>query len=250
VKRHIPNLFTLANLLCGTMAIITVLENPEHMRVAAYYIVVGAFFDVLDGLVARMLKVSGEMGKQLDSLADMVTFGVAPALIARELFLVSLLQHNGSMDFSLVEKMLAYLPFMLIAFSALRLAKFNIDARQTSEFIGLPTPANALFWIAIPFIVGHKYVQTGGEGLSKLIMNHWVLAGLCILLSLLMVSEIRLMSLKVSSFGLKGNEWRIVLLICAAVLVVFLGMGALPFIILLYILLSLIKNRLSSEVQS
>lgn len=243
-----PNLFTLANLLCGTMAIITTLDSPDRLQVAAYFIAAGALFDLLDGMVARLLGVSGELGKQLDSLADMVTFGVAPALMVRELLFLSLFKHHRSMDWSSIEIALTYLPFLLIAFSALRLAKFNIDTRQTSEFIGLPTPANALFWISIPFIIGPHYISSEPSLIGGLLMNHWVLGLLCVLMSLLLTSEIRLFSMKASSLSLKGNEWRLGLLLSALALIVFLGFAALPLIVLLYILLSLIKNTTDREV--
>ncbi len=250
MKKHIPNILTLVNLLCGVTAIIVLLEGTEHWQLASYLIGVGALFDLLDGMVARALKVSNELGKQLDSLADMVTFGVAPALIAREAITLSLFKHHESMDFTMLETLLPYASFLLIAFSALRLAKFNIDTRQTKDFIGLPTPANALFWISIPLIVGSHFVQEDSSTYINILMDYRVLAGLCLLMSLLLVSNIRLFSMKVDSLSIKDNSWLLAFLVISGVLLFIMRFAALPLIILLYILLSLIKNRGLNEVQS
>ena len=139
IKSHIPNILTLANLFCGILAI--KVGFSEHYFLAAFFVVLGAFFDFLDGFAARLLKVQGELGKHLDSLADMVTFGVAPGVVMYS-FLSSFIE----------DSYIPYISFVIPLLSAVRLAKFNIDSNQSDKFIGLPTPANALFFVFIPLL--------------------------------------------------------------------------------------------------
>ena len=139
IKSHIPNILTLANLFCGILAI--KVGFSEHYFLAAFFVVLGAFFDFLDGFAARLLKVQGELGKQLDSFADMVTFGVAPGVVMYS-FLSSFI----------LDSYIPYISFVIPLLSAVRLAKFNIDSNQSDKFIGLPTPANALFFVFIPLV--------------------------------------------------------------------------------------------------
>lgn len=246
MKRHIPNGITILNLLCGVMACITALDgNP---KVAALYIAAGAVFDLLDGMVARMLGVSSPIGKQLDSLADMVTFGVAPALIARELIILSLYLKNGDLVLQGFQMILPYASFVMVACSALRLAKFNLDEEQAVDFKGLPTPANALFWLSIP--LGIQLTEVASGPLAVL-LDPYVLAFFCLFMGGLLVSRIPLFSLKMDRLDRSRQTWQIILILAAAALFAFLQVAALPLIIALYLLLSIIRNRVTPhEIQS
>lgn len=184
----------------------------------------GAFFDFIDGFIARALKVKSQLGKQLDSLADLVTFGVLPSFIIFELLKIQS-PFNG----------LPYIAFLIAAFSALRLAKFNIDLRQASYFIGLPTPANAILISSFPFILEKNTLY------SQTLLNPWVLAGLSVLLSILLVSEIKLMALKFENFLFSKNWKRYLLIFAAIIMIAGLGASAIPLVILLYIFLSLLS---------
>lgn len=228
------------------MACLMALEG--QVSVAAYYIAAGAFFDLLDGMVARMLGVSNPMGKQLDSLADMVTFGVAPALIARELIIMGVYLDTGDIAMTGWERVLPFLPMFLVACSALRLAKFNVDDSQTVDFKGMPTPANALFWLAIPLSieVGIKSV-----GAVRFLQDPLVLGLLCIAMGLLLVSRIPLFSLKLEGSDKSRQKWQIILAVAAIILFVLFKFAALPMVIVLYLLLSLIRNSTTRhEIQS
>lgn len=218
--KHIPNSLTCLNLLCGCVGIVFVLEG--YPVPAAYFVWAACVFDFFDGFAARWLKASSPIGKELDSLADMVSFGVLPSVMMYSWL-------NGLSDH-------AYLPFVaftVAVFSALRLAKFNIDERQTSSFIGLPTPANALFLTALPFLPGTVL------GLTQ---QTWVIVTIIIIFSLLLVSEIELFALKFKNFAWQGNELRFSFLGVALILIIFLNQSSLPVIILMYILLSLAAN--------
>ncbi len=223
IKRNVPNLITLGNLTCGLLSIVLAFEG--ELEVAAAFIFFGAILDFFDGFASRLLKVSSEIGKQLDSMADMVTFGVAPGIIIYKLISES----NNHYEF------LVYAAFILPIFSAIRLAKFNIDSRQTSSFIGLPVPAAAIFIASLP-ILGINYE-------TKFSID--LLIGTTIILSLLLVSELPLFSLKIS----KGEELksqlniiRIIFLISSLILLFVLEFAAIPFIVILYIFLSIINN--------
>lgn len=215
--KHIPNSLTCLNLLCGCIGIVFVLEG--YPVPAAYFVWAACIFDFFDGFAARWLKASSPIGKELDSLADMVSFGVLPSVM-----MYTWLSNQSDH---------AYLPFIaftIAVFSALRLAKFNIDERQTSSFIGLPTPANALFLTALPFLP---------EGILMFVQQAWVLVVIIIVFSFLLVAEIELFALKFKNFAWRGNELRFAFLGIALVLIVVLNKSSLPVIILLYVLLSL-----------
>lgn len=242
MKRHIPNSITLLNLLAGVVAIIFLADGSIYP--AAILIAVGAAFDLLDGMVARILGVSSEIGKQLDSLADMVTFGVAPALIARELMLRSIYMESGDIQLVGWEQVLPFVPLVMVACSALRLAKFNLDVSQALDFKGLPTPANALFWLSIPLSSVHEsHVHILGQPI--------VLAVASMVLGLLMVSDVRLLSMKADRGDRPRSRWQLLFIAVAALLFVWLQFSAVPFIIVLYLLLSLLRNITSrNEIQS
>ena len=185
ITRNIPNIITLANLFCGLCAIIFAFQG--NLQLASFCIFAGAFFDFFDGLAARLLKVTGELGKQLDSMADMVTFGVAPGMILFQLIYYSQTLSFFQSTYKDPNLFPAILSFLLPIFSAIRLAKFNIDPKQTTSFIGLPTPALAIFIAAIPLI---------NTDLFPLFIDLRFLISLSIILPLLLIMKIPLFSLK------------------------------------------------------
>ena len=201
----------------------------QHLDWAAYAIVVSALFDFLDGMLARLLKAYSEIGKELDSLADVVSFGVLPSVIVFQL-----LKQSGTEI-----TWLPYLAFSIAVFSALRLAKFNVDTRQAENFIGLPTPANALLLGSFPLIIASDEL-----GIGAVIKQPHVLAIFCVLMSALLVSEIPLFSLKFKQWSIKGNEFKIALIFLSLILFLLLKFAAVPFIIGVYILLSMIQTQL------
>jgi len=194
-------------------------------------VLIGAFFDFFDGFFARLLKVSSDIGKQLDSLADLITFGVAPSIIV---MLILLFQNQDNTSFSNMHFVALIIPI----FSALRLAKFNVSTNQDDSFIGLPTPANALFFISIPFIQLYQKDHI----LNNLFSNSYILASLIICFSLLMVSSFKLLSLKFKTFNWQENLSRYILIFSSIILLSFLHFVAVPIIILLYLILSIIKK--------
>lgn len=231
MKKHLPNFITCLNLLCGCLAVYFIFQ--QELVTAAYLVVVAAVLDFLDGMVARVLHVYSEIGKQLDSLADMVSFGFVPGVMVLQLLTRSLETST------LPQSILTWLPFagfLLTIFSALRLAKFNIDTRQTTSFIGVPTPANTLLIISFPLIMAHD-----SFGLTPLILNPYFLLGITLLFSYLLVAELPLFALKFKTFTWKGNEVRFIFLGLAIVFFLGLNFTAIPITIALYILLSLIK---------
>lgn len=233
MKKHIPNFITCLNLLCGCLACITAFEGTvggEHkIFIASLFICAAAVFDFLDGFAARLLKAYSPMGKELDSLSDLVSFGLAPGLIAY-LFASDLVLTYNTIP---AGKYVPYLALLIPIFSALRLAKFNIDDRQTTSFIGLPVPANALFWIGVYFF-----------GISYGLEYPYIWMVLVILFSYLMVSEIPMFSLKFSNYSIKDNFLRYLIIVAAIVSVSIFGLGGFAPVIVLYILLSLLQNCL------
>lgn len=241
IKSHIPNFVTLLNLLCGSIAIVFAFN--QNLMLAALFIGFAAIFDFMDGLLARLLHAKSPIGLQLDSLADVISFGLAPSFIVYQLMLqcpnVSFMVfHNINVG--------AFAAFIIPAFSALRLAKFNIDENQTVSFIGLPTPANALFFASLPLVI----FQAGNEGpqlILDFLRNYWILLSLVILFSLLMVSSIPLFSLKIKSIKIKDNLSRYLLISIAGLLLIFLKFYALPLIVIIYILISLLEPKLMTK---
>jgi CDP-diacylglycerol--serine O-phosphatidyltransferase len=182
MKKHIPNALTSLNLFFGALSIIASLVKKD-LEMAAIFIGVAAILDFFDGFIARALKANSEIGKQLDSLADCISFGLAPTFIFYQLT-------NTEIDFNHIQ-LIAFVPFIIAVFSAIRLAKFNIDTRQTDSFIGVPTPANALFIAAIPFAIKQNYFDC-----SFLFQNHWFLVVFPFVSAYLLVSELPLFALK------------------------------------------------------
>ena len=240
IKKHIPNAITLLNLASGLLAVIAIFKG--YYDEAFIFVCLGIFFDYWDGFLARKLNVSGELGLQLDSLADMVTSGVVPGLMLFKLF--ENLQMDSSSPYYLTEDtwymgFVPYLGFIVTLASAYRLAKFNIDTRQTESFIGLPTPANALLIMSIPMI---EY-SGSFEWLMTALYNPFVLLGITLLSAYLLNAEIPLFSLKVKDFSLANNKIQVVFLAVSIFLLFLLSFTALPFIILFYVLLSVVNNK-------
>lgn len=227
--KQLPNLITCGNLLCGCLAIVNIFHGrPDH---AVMFVSIAALLDFADGFVARMVKNMSEFGKQLDSLADMVTFGLVPAIALFHLMLKS--QFLEMYDNILLYKILKYYMFIVAVFSALRLAKFNTDSRQSVNFIGLPTPANAFLIISFSMIVYYNQF-----GLQRYILNPWMLVGLATLSSSLLIAEIPLISLKFKNFAWKDNKAQYLLLTITSILLPVLKFAAVPLIILFYFLFS------------
>ncbi len=235
MKKQIPNVVTLLNLLCGCISIYFTLSLGD-LKYAALFILLGAVFDFFDGMVARLLNVLSPMGKELDSLADVVTFGAAPGFIA----------------FNLIHSIpLAFAAFLIPILSAYRLAKFNIDERQTSSFIGLPTPPNALFWVSIAFLLSDCYTPFPlGEcffsNLKQFFSNEWILFLLAIIFSILLISNIPLFSLKFKNLKWKENKIQFIFLISSGILILLVNMASAIFIIILYLIFSIIKDKSKS----
>jgi CDP-diacylglycerol--serine O-phosphatidyltransferase len=237
IKKHIPNLLTLGNLFCGTIATIFAVEG--NFISAGLFVVVGILFDFLDGFVARLLKVSGELGKQLDSLADMVTSGVVPGVIMAKLIQNNLFDELNAFDDSFLGMPLIGL--LLTLGACYRLAKFNLDTRQSNSFIGLPTPAMSLFVISLPLIQEYSDI----EFVQNLISNNYFLIVVTLLLTYVMNAEIPLFSLKFKDYSIRKNWIIYVFLISSLLLILILNYLSIPIIIILYIILSVIKNLTS-----
>lgn len=233
ITRHIPNSITCCNLVCGCIA--TDAAFHENYALAFIFIVAGAVFDFFDGMSARLLKVSSPIGKELDSLADVVTFGVAPSAMLFSLF------HHVSYPIFLesLRDFMPYTAFLMAAFSALRLAKFNLDTRQTSSFIGVPTPANTLFWASL--IVGNY------DFLISEHFNALYLFILVLLFSFLLVAEIPMFALKFKNLSWQDNKIRFIFILTCIPMIIILKYSCFAAIIAWYILLSVITSAKKSN---
>jgi CDP-diacylglycerol-serine O-phosphatidyltransferase len=229
IKKHIPNTITCCNLISGCIAIAYAFSGK--IEISFTWIIIGAVFDFFDGMSARLLKVSSPIGKELDSLADIVTFGVAPSTI--------LFSKLGIMSYpSFLESLRGILPFIayiMAAFSALRLAKFNLDERQTLGFIGLPTPANALFW-------GSLLIGLGKRIDSSPLMCILIIVGIFIS-SWLMVSEIPMFALKFKEWGWKKNQIKYIFLLTCIPLIAIFGITGFAIIVAWYVIISYIIKK-------
>lgn len=225
IKRYIPNFFTLLNLFSGCIALIYI--SNFRFDYAFYAVCTGIFFDFFDGFFARKFGVSGALGVQLDSLADMVTCGVVPGIT-----MVYML--NGDYAHTPINGYLPYFGFVITLASCYRLAKFNIDTRQTDSFIGLPTPANALFIMSLPFFVDTNY--------STLLFNTYTLIVITLLSAYIMNAELPLFSLKIKNFSVQKYKLQIGFLLLSMLLLIVFQVKAVPFIIVFYVAISAIKN--------
>ena len=244
IGKQIPNFITLGNLLSGTVAVIFAVEGDYKM--AALFVCIGIIFDFFDGFVARLLKVSGELGKQLDSLADMVTSGVVPGIV---LFVLLGSNQQTSYEINTEFKISMGLPLigLLVTLAACyRLAKFNLDTRQSESFIGLPTPAMSLFIVSLPLVQMHTDVNF----VKDLIGNNYFLIGITILFSYLMNAELPLFSLKFKNYGIKENLFKYILITLSIVLIVAFEYLSVPIIIMSYILLSILNNFKKTDIQN
>ena len=230
IKKHIPNIITLLNLFCGCIAIVFVAE--KDFEIAFYFVCLGIFLDFFDGFFARLFKVDGPLGVQLDSLADMVTSGVVPGYVM--FWMIKQAQNPASINY-----FLPYLGFIITLGSCYRLANFNIDTRQTDSFIGLPTPANTLFIMSLPLVIKFSDSMV----LFDILSNQKFLLTITVLSAYILNAEIPLFSLKIKDFTFKKNALQILFLSLCLVLVVFFQYLAIPLVIITYILLSLINNK-------
>jgi CDP-diacylglycerol--serine O-phosphatidyltransferase len=254
MKKQIPNLLTLGNLFCGTIA--TILAVQSDFVTAGLFVVIGIFLDFFDGFVARLLKVSGELGKQLDSLADMVTSGVVPGIIMFNLLYQSsfknldtqlvdsgILPNTIIMSNDYISSWFPYIGLLLTLGAGYRLAKFNIDMRQSESFIGLPTPAMSLFVISLPLI--QEYATNVWA--QNLISNNYFLIAVTLVLTYLMNAEIPLFSLKFKEYSLKNNSLKYFFLATSLALLIILNFISVPIIIILYVLLSVAQEFYSRK---
>ncbi len=257
MKKQIPNIFTLLNLFFGCMAIVFALQTnaiviylndeftssfniPEKLTWAAICIIIAAFVDFLDGFIARLLGATSSMGKQLDSLSDIVSFGVAPGVIIYQLLRFSFAREESGLDVSIVWLMPA---FLISCAAAYRLAKFNLDDTQLYSFKGVPVPAVGLLVASFPLILHFNTIA----GINNLLINKWLLYALIIMLSYLMLSNVRMMSLKFPDFSFKNNLPKITLLVIGVIAAIFLQWIAVPIVFIFYIILSLSTFKMKSE---
>ena len=222
IKKQIPNLLTCGNLFSGCIGIVYAFNGD--LKTVAFFVIISGIFDFFDGFAARLLHVKSDIGKELDSLADVISFGFLPGVI-----MFQLLKINSPTDF------LPYAAFIIPVFSALRLAKFNIDTRQTEDFIGLNTPMNTFFIISLPYLIDDE----------AWLSNVYVLLGIILIVSYLLISELKLFSMKINNLKWEPNKYKFIFLIMSFVLLAFLKFAALPIILILYILFSQIHFKYS-----
>ncbi len=254
--KNIPNLFTLLNLVFGCIAIIFILQTgqtiayveregftswnlPEKITWGSLFIFAAAIVDFVDGFIARLFKSTSSMGKQLDSLADVVSFGVAPGLIMYQLLRISFAKEEDGLDVSIAW----LLPSLLIPCAAAwRLEKFNLDDSQIFSFKGIPTPAAGMVIASLPIIIFYQQF-----GLETTLTNKWILYLIIILLSYLMISNLRLISMKFKSFDFKENFPKYLLILFAIIALLFLKAVAVPVVLVFYILVSLVFPKATSD---
>ena len=244
MKKQIPNMLTLCNLICGAMAAYQ--ASLGYLHRAAILMLAGILFDFLDGMGARLLKVPSAMGKELDSLADVVTSGVVPGIILYNIIRISCWGMGPSQPFY----WLRFTAFLIPAFAAYRLAKFNLDDRQGHSFLGLPVPSNALIWATLGLCLMHpdwaNVALVPIAGAMHMPLSHGAIVGLVVfslLTDVLMVSEVPLMGLKFENFGWKDNSTKYILLAGIVLLLVLFGIPGIALSVVWYIVLSLLTQR-------
>lgn len=242
-KKHIPNFITLLNLTAGLIALVYAFDT--NLQMAFFWVAMGIFFDFWDGFFARIFKAQSAIGLQLDSLADMVTSGVVPGVVMFQM-LANIADMQDDYNLSADSFYLGILPFagfLITLASCYRLAKFNVDTRQTDSFIGLPTPANALFIMSLPMVIK----STDGTGfIFDMLSNPYVLVGITLLSAYMLNAEIRLFSLKVKYFNWEHNKIQFIFLIISILLLFFFQYMAIPLIILFYVVLSAFANKFTT----
>lgn len=242
--KQIPNILTSLNLLCGCVAVLFVVSGD--LIVVAFFVVLGIIFDFLDGLAARLLKTQSKTGLQFDSLADMVTSGLVPGLVMLQLLNVSIFGNTMTISetfspSSLNNEFSNYLPFvglLVTVASGYRLAKFNVDIRQTDSFIGLPTPANTLLILSLPLILEFQ----NSHLIESVILNKWFLLGVILVSCILLNSKIHLFALKFKTWDFKNNAIRYVFLLLSLIALILMKFIAIPIIITLYIIISVFQK--------
>ncbi len=232
IKKYVPNIITLLNLFCGCIAIVFVAQND--FITAFFFVCLGIFFDFFDGFFARLFKVSSPLGLQLDSLADMVTSGLVPGF--------TMFMMLSKFDLR-PESYVPYLGFIITLGACYRLANFNIDTRQTNSFIGLPTPANALFILSLPLIMQEDNYQF----ISELLTTSWFLILVTVLSTFVMNAEIALFSLKIKKLNLKDNALQFTFLLLSVLLLFIFHFLGVALVILMYVLLSIMQNTFFSQ---
>ena len=232
LKKNIPNAITSLNLVSGCVGIMLAFRGSVEL--AALMIVIASLFDFMDGMAARLLQVHSDIGKELDSLADLVSFGVLPGALV---FVI--LENSGTLSW------VPYFGLLIPVFSALRLAKFNLDTRQSESFLGLPVPANALFWVGVTLLSYSETTNQFNSILKSIFNQPLIIIILTVVLSLLLVSEVPLFSLKFKNLKWVKNQTRYLFLGLALVLLILLGVGSLPMIIVLYVFISIFDNLLT-----
>jgi CDP-diacylglycerol--serine O-phosphatidyltransferase len=225
------------NLFAGSIGIVCVFNGNSVL--AALFMAIALVFDYSDGMMARLLHAKSEIGLQLDSLSDVVSFGVLPGFMV-----MKLMEQSSNLPSCLAGQinLCPYLALIIPVFSALRLAKFNIDTRQTESFLGVPTPANAIFFGSFPLVIWQSMNHPAYEGIAVLLSNWWILALLVIVFSGLLVSEIPLYSFKFKNLSWRENKVRYVIILSSLLLLIALRFAAIPMIILVYILVSIIAK--------
>ena len=246
MKRHLPNFLTLLNLACGTTAIVLTMEG--QWRWGVYLLLAAAFFDLLDGLAARVLDAGSETGKQLDSLADVVSFGVLPGVCIYTLFR-NLLDPSPDVNPSAVARVplfaewVFWVSVLLVpTLTAIRLARFNVSGHQSPHFTGLPSPAHALFWTGIFWQLMDEQLLFGTP------LNLFFLEAIVLIMALHLILPVPMMALRFRHYRLRGNQFRYLLLLIAPVILIMTGMAGWSLVILAYILLSLLNHLLGSRV--
>ncbi len=235
IKKQVPNTITLLNLFCGCIAMVFALKNDFEM--AFYFVSLGIFLDFFDGFFARLFQVSSPLGLQLDSLADMVTSGVVPGIVMYQMMGSS----SGFPKLDWIVEPFPFIGFLITLGSCYRLANFNIDTRQTDSFIGLPTPANALFILSLPLVLR----DLDSFFVLELLTNPFVLIGITLLSVYMLNAEIPLFSLKIKQMSLKKNALQFSFLLSSLVLLVVFQYAGIPLVIVLYVLLSVANNAFS-----
>ena len=245
LKRNIPNFFTALNFLCGCFAVYLAFKNL--FEAAFLMVFLGAFFDLFDGFFARLLRVESQFGLQFDSMADLITSGLAPGMVMYKLFLeIGIREMDMSFIFLRNEFTFSFAPYALVGFlislgAAIRLAQFNIDAEQRDEFKGLPAPANALFIVALPLLIEHPFFLS----VKPMLATYPALLSICLVSAILMNIRLPLFSFKIKSMRIQDYGYQFVLLLFVFPAFYFFQWVALPLFIIVYLILNVIRNSFS-----
>jgi CDP-diacylglycerol--serine O-phosphatidyltransferase len=243
MKRHIPNFITVLGLLSGCISI--AYSTGGDLKRAGIFILIAALFDFVDGWIARMLQSVSEFGKQLDSLADVISFGVAPSFLMYKLMVFSLVESSSRFNIAepgFLQTVILSSSFLIAVFSALRLARFNTDTSQQESFRGLPTPGAALLVVSFGYIIDQRDIS-----LEPVLLKTWFLILFILIICWLMVSRIRLFSLKFKNYGLKENVLRYIFLLLSTILIIAFGIPGIFPAVFLYILLSMVQSLFLSS---